>query len=118
MMIGPFRAERPAGADGDRGRQRLQHGDPRLHPALADEDRLERLRDAVSADALRTVSGHHPDDERAGDRHQDGDRAELIVCGVRERRADAVEEEEIREEPDEPEQRQRDECAQHSNARR
>jgi hypothetical protein len=59
MMIGP---ERPARADRDGRRQRLQDGDLGLHAALADEDGFHGLGDAVAADALRAVAGQEADD--------------------------------------------------------
>src|SRR5262249_39723631 len=68
---GPPGAERPAAADPDRRRQRLQQRDPRLDPTAAEQDRLDRLRNAVTPDALGAVTRHEPDDERADDRNQD-----------------------------------------------
>ena len=66
-----LRAERPARADRDRGGDGLQDRDLRLDPAAADQDRLERLGDAVAADLLRAEARHQADDERAHDRDED-----------------------------------------------
>src|SRR6266705_3419679 len=59
----PFGAERPPGPDGNGGGQRLEHGDPGGYPALPDQNRLERLRDAVATDPLGAIPRHEPDDE-------------------------------------------------------
>ena len=61
----PLGAERPARADRDGRRERLEQRDLRLHPALADQDRLHRLGDAVPPDPLRAVAGHQADDQPA-----------------------------------------------------
>jgi hypothetical protein len=68
----PFRAERAAGADRDRRRQRLQDGDARLDAALADQDRLHRLGDPVAADLLRAEARHEADQKAPdhGDEHR------------------------------------------------
>src|SRR2546422_94005 len=65
----PRGADRPAGPDGNGGGQRLEHGNPGGHAALPDEDRLERLRDAVAPDPLGAVPRHESDDEASDDGH-------------------------------------------------
>ncbi len=62
---GAFGAERPAAADRDRRGQRLEDCHFRLHPAAADQDRLDRFGNAVAADLLRTEPRHQPDHETA-----------------------------------------------------
>ena len=56
------------------------------HPALADQDRLHRLGDAVPADALRAVPRHQADDQSAGDRHEHRQPAQRV--GGRQMRAE------------------------------
>ena len=65
MMIGPFGAERAAAADRDRRRQRLQQRDLQRQLAVAEQDRLDRLGDAVAADLVRPEARHQPDDQAA-----------------------------------------------------
>ncbi len=65
-----FRAERTAGADRDCRGQRFEQGDLGIDPATADQDCLDRLRDAVAANFLRPVAGHEADDHRPGHRDQ------------------------------------------------
>ena len=67
-----LRSERAARADADGARDRLQHHEPRLHLAPADQDGLHRLRDAVAADAFRAEPRHQPHDQAAD--HRDGHR--------------------------------------------
>ena len=62
-----FRAERAAAADGDRRRQRLEHGDLGRHLALAEQNGFDRLRYAVAANRLAAVAGDQADDETADD---------------------------------------------------
>ena len=58
----PLGAERASRADRDRRGERLQHGQLRFHSAAVDQDRFDRLGNAVAADALGAVTRHHPDD--------------------------------------------------------
>ena len=67
-----FRAERPAGSDGDRRRQRLQHRHLRLDSALAEQDRLDGFGNAVAANLLRAEARHQSDNEAADDGNEDG----------------------------------------------
>jgi len=62
----------------------------------------------VAADALRAVARHDADRERARDRHEDDERPEMVTGRRDERRVEALKEEEIREQPDQLEQRRRD----------
>src|SRR5581483_960996 len=112
----PFGAKRAARADGDRGGERLQEGDPWLHPAPVDQDRLNRLRDAVAANPLRAVARYQPDDERTNHRDQYHPEAERVARRGNERCLPALVEEEIGEQPDEPEQHQGDAGAQDPDA--
>ncbi len=67
---GPFRAERAAGADGDGGGNWLEHRNFRLHAAAPDQNRLQRLGDAVAANFRRTIARHETDDQRANHRRR------------------------------------------------
>ena len=113
---GTFRAERTARADGNRRRQRLEQRDLRLDAAPVDEDRLDRFRNAVPADALGSVPRHGPDHERARDRHEDHQRAERMRLRRDQRGADPLKEEKIRKEADEREEAERDVRAHDSDA--
>ena len=103
-------AERAAGADGDRGRQRLEDGDLGRHAAAADEDGFEGFRDAVAADAVGAVAGHEADDEAADDRHEDGQPEQgAVLKDPAVRGKEFIEGElpgvkQVREEPDQPQQ--------------
>ena len=66
----PLGAERAAGADRDRRRDRLERSHPGLHLAPAQQDRLDRLRHAVAADLLRAEPGQQADQQAAADRSQ------------------------------------------------
>ena len=65
---GPLGAERSAGADADCRRNRLEQRDLRLDTATPNQDRLNRLRHAVTSDLLRAEPGHHTDYQTSGDR--------------------------------------------------
>jgi len=108
MMIGPSAPERASGSDRNRGGHRLEQGHLRLDATAADENRLDRFGNAVAADALRAVARHDADRERARDRHEDDERPEMVTGRRDERRVEALKEEEIREQPDQLEQRRRD----------
>ena len=47
--------------------------------AAADQDRLQRLGDAVAADVLRAVARHEADDQAADHRDQDAQDAEVVA---------------------------------------
>src|SRR6266436_3463125 len=74
--------------------------------AAADEDGLEGFRNSLAADALRPVAGHEADDERSGDRDQDHEPAERVARRGDERDVPPPEEGEVREQADQPEERQ------------
>src|SRR6184192_654892 len=113
----PLGAERPAGPDGNGGGQRLEYGDPGGHAALPDEDRLERLRDAVTADSLGAVPRHESYDEAPDDGDQQRPETQAVASGRDEAAVDRVVIEQVGEEPDEPQQRQGDEGADHADQR-
>ena len=108
MMIGPSAPNGPPEPIEMADESGLRSATLGLDAAAVDQDRLDRFRDAVPADALGTVARHHADDERAGDRHQDHEWSERVPCRRDERRAEALEEEQVGEESDQREQRQRD----------
>ena len=100
--------ERAAGPDADGARDRLQDGEARLDLAAVDEDPLHRLGDAVASDLLGAEPRHQPDDEAAADRDDDGDGAQGVGVGRDQVDAEPLVVEEVGEEPDHVEQRQRD----------
>ena len=61
----PFGAERAAAADRHRRRQGLQQRHLQRQLALAEQDGLDRLGDAVAADLVRPEARHQPDDQPA-----------------------------------------------------
>jgi hypothetical protein len=75
-------AERAAGADGDRRRERLEYRHFRLDPALADKDRLDCLGDTVTANFLRSEIGEQSDRDAAGDRDSDCPQRQAIAGQV------------------------------------
>src|SRR5438105_12995526 len=107
----PLGAERPTGPDGNGGGQRLEYGDPGGHAALPDQDRLERLRDAVTADSLEAVPRHESDDEAPDDGDQQRPETQVVASGRDEAAVDRVVIEQVGEEPDEPQQRHGEEGA-------
>ena len=107
----PFGAERPARADRDRGRQRLEQRDLRLDAAAVDQDRFDRFGNAVAADALRAVARHHADDQRA-ERPAPGSPSGPSVCasGVTSAVLNRWKKNRLVKRPISVEQRQRDEA--------
>ncbi len=77
----PFSTERSARSNRDRRGKRLEQRDPRLDAAAVDQNRFDRLRNPVAADALGPVAGHDADDQCADNRHQDDQRAEMMIGG-------------------------------------
>ena len=100
MMIGPFGAERAARTDRNGARKRLQDRDLRLHLAAVDQDRFDRFRNAVAADPLRPVARHQPDDQRARPPAPHLPQPQVVGRRRYHRRAPALEEEQIGEQPD------------------
>ncbi len=76
---GAFGAERTASADRNGGGQRLEHSHLRGHAALADQNRLDRFRNPVSADFLRAKASHQADDKSAQRRSRDHQPARFSV---------------------------------------
>ncbi len=87
----PLRAERTAGADRDRRRERLQNRDLDVQAGAADQDRFDRFRNAVAADLLGAVTRHQADDQRADHRHADGPKAERRILQAHFSEAEAAE---------------------------
>ena len=75
-------AERAARADTDRARDRLQHGQPGLHTAAAQEDRFHRLGNPVTTDALRAHPRHHAHDQPTDHRHEHAPHPEHLDVGT------------------------------------
>src|SRR5690606_36631891 len=74
-------AERPARAYGYRRRHGLKERKARLNPAPVREHLLHGFGYAVPAYRLRSVSGHYADDNRAGDRYDNDEYAEVVAGG-------------------------------------
>ena len=113
-----FRAERTAGADRDRRRDRLEDRDLRLDQAAAEQNRFERFGNAVAANFLRAVARHQPDDQRADDRHRNDPRAEMMMLQRFHLRREALEENDVGDHRDEPEQRLGDKRADDADRQR
>ena len=64
-------AERAAGADGNRGRQRLQDRHARLDAAAIEQHRFHRFRNSMTFDLRRAILGHEADDEPADHGNED-----------------------------------------------
>src|SRR5204863_5781941 len=111
-------AEWAARPDGDGRGKRFEQGDFRLDAAAVDENRLDRLGNAVSADALGAEAGEEPDHERAGNRHQDYPAAERVRRRRDWRHAQMMEEEQVGEEADQLQQRGGDEGGDAANCDR
>ena len=102
---GTFGTERPAGADGDGRGDGLEHRNPGGDTALVEQNLLHRFGNAVAADGGRPVARHQPDDDRAGDRHQDHEGAQPVGGGRNEDARDPSIEGEVRDEADQARQR-------------
>src|SRR5262245_57956285 len=94
---GPFGTEGAAGADGYRGRQRLKHGDFRLHPATTKEDGFEGFRDTVSANFLGTVTSHKADNQSTNRWNENHIKAEMVLIRRLKYRRETLIEGEIRD---------------------
>src|SRR3954468_5835177 len=94
-----------ARADRDCGRNRFQDRDLRLNQTAAEQNRFERFRDAVAADFLRAVARHQTNDQRTDRRRENDPDAEMMMLERRQRCAEALKKNEVRDLGDEPEQR-------------
>ena len=79
-----------------------------IHAALPDQDRLERLGNAVAADPLRAVARHQADDQAAEDRDRNRPQTGMGIGGGDERARHFVVVEEMGEQPNQPNQPHRD----------
>ena len=111
----PLGAVRTAGADREGRRQGLEHGDLGIHPAAADQDRLERFGNAVAADPLRAVPCHQPDDQPTAHGDERAPGAQRTRRRRRERGRQPVEVGEVREQADQTDQGEGDEGAGHAD---
>ena len=80
---GAFRAERSAGTDGDGSGKRLEQSDARLNLCAVDQNGLDGLGNAVTADLVRSEARHQADQQAADDRHKYGKPAQMIVSPAR-----------------------------------
>ena len=73
-----FGAERTTGSDRDRRRKRLQHRELWLDAAAVDQNRFDRFRDAVAANAVGSIPRHQPDDDAPYDGDDDHEATEHV----------------------------------------
>src|SRR4029077_5304870 len=86
-----FGSEWSTGADGDRGRQRLEERNLWLHAAAIDQNGLDGFRYSVASNALRTVSRHDPDDQGTGDGDENAVDTQVVADRRNHRRAPSAE---------------------------
>ena len=101
---GALGSERAAGANGDRGGEGLKKSDFGLNSAASEEDGLQCLGDAMTANFFRTKAGHEADDDGSDDWWQDRPKAEVIVLGQGRGGGEAVVESEIGDGGNQPQQ--------------
>ena len=82
--------ERAAAADRDARGNRLQHRHLGRHPALVEQDRFNRLRNAVSTDLLGAVACHQTDDHAADHGHRDLGQPQCVGRPARPARSDRI----------------------------
>ena len=93
-----FGAERPAGANGNRGRERFEDCDSRRNAAPVHQNRLHGLRNPVAFNLGGSILGHEADDETSNDRSDDRPQTKMVQPGTREVKPESVKEEEVRKE--------------------
>ena len=81
MNDGAFRAERAAGADGERRGQRLENAHPHANLALADQYGFHRFGNAVALEGRLPKVNHDPDQEAADRGNQDDPCAQMVMYG-------------------------------------
>jgi len=111
-------SKRPAGADGDCRRQRLQHGDLRLHLAAAEQNGFKGFRNAVAANFFRSVARHQTDHQPADHRHENHLKAKMMMVGRLKHGRPAPIESEIGDDCDQPYQSVGDNGAQSADDQR
>ena len=72
--------------------------------AAVDQNRLDRLGDAVAADPIRSVPRHQADDQRADHRNHNDERPEMVANGRHRSGREPAVEEDVREERDQREE--------------
>ena len=112
---GAFGAERSAGADGDGRRDRLQDRDLGLDAAAVDQHRFHGFGNAVAANLVAAVTRHDADDHAADHRSDDHPQAEMIVARAGEGEREAMEEEDVGEQPDQVVEQKGDDAREESD---
>src|SRR5690349_18890376 len=100
---GPARAPRGWGGASPAGKAgpRKGGGEAGLDTAAADQDRLERFRNAVTANAIGAVAGDEPDEECAQGRDEQEPAPERMRVERARQRVELLKEKGVREERDE-----------------
>jgi len=115
---GAFRAEGPARANRNCGRDWFEQRDFGFDAAAVDQNRFNGFRNAVAADSLRAVAGHDADDQRASDWNENAVETQMIArrrdhCSV-----PAAKIEDVGEQTDQTKQDERNERAERSDDHR
>ncbi len=76
-----FRAERAAGADGNRRGHRFQEGNAWCDLALIQQYLFHRFGNAVTADCCRSPARHRADDQATDGRNHDDPQAKMVFSG-------------------------------------
>ena len=80
MMMGPSAPNGPPEPIEIADESGFRIGQPRLHAAAVDQNRFDRFRNSVAANALRAVARHQADDQRAADGNQNGPDPQMIFA--------------------------------------
>ncbi len=114
---GAFRAEWTAGADCNRGRDRLQDCNFCLDAAARREDRFHRFGNSVALDFVRAVFGHEADDDAPDHGHQNYPRSERCVFRAAKMKRPCVVIGKVREQADQVVQNVSDDSREDANQR-
>lgn len=114
----PLRAERATRADAHGARDRLEHRQPRLHTAAAQQDRFHRLGDPMTTNALGAKPRHHTHDQSPGHRHQDTPHPQHVYVRAAEAGAERPGVDEMRDQANQVQERQRQERDDRSHEQR
>src|SRR5262249_33665630 len=98
-------------SDRDGGRDWFEKSNLRLDQATAQQNCLQSFRDSVATDLLRTVTGHESDDERANHRRSNHPHAQMMVLQVGKRRGKLLEEDDVGQLCNQPEEDLCHDCA-------
>ncbi len=114
----PFRTKRTAGTNGDCRGKRLQKRDLWLHSASIHQNRFDCFRNPMPTDSLGAITRHHANDQRPANGDQHAEYSQVIPCRRHHRRTPSAKIEKVCEQPNQPQQHQRNKCAQHPDNHR